>query len=52
VKEVAIFRGHGKTIHPDFIMAPSEMIEAEFTAFLARVILKSLAYGAVLFLLD
>jgi len=27
--------GHGKTVHPDFIMAAGEMTEAEFTAFLA-----------------
>jgi hypothetical protein len=36
--------GHGKTLHPDFIMAGGEMTEAEFTAFLAdclRVVLKS-----------
>jgi hypothetical protein len=53
VKGVAIFRG--KTVHSDFIMAAGEMTEAELTAFLAdclRVILKSLASGAVLFLLD
>ena len=45
--------GHGKIVHPDFIMAAGEMTEAQFTWFLTdflRAVLNSLVQGAVLFL--